>query len=145
VKVERTIDIAAPTERVYDTLMDPDMLDDWVTIHAGLEDAPSGDLTDGSELTQVLKLAGRKFHVRWRVVEADRPKRVVWEGRGPVRTRSRAIYDFEPNGDGTSFSYSNEWSMPGGPLGRVVGRGFERTSGREAERSLERLKVLLER
>lgn len=144
-KVERTIDIAAPVEKVYDTVMDPEMLDDWVTIHAGLEDAPNGDLERGSELTQLLKLAGRKVHVRWKVVEAERPTRVVWEGRGPVRTQSRAVYDFKPNGDGTSFSYRNEWSMPGGPIGRVVGRGFEGTSGREAERSLDRLKALLER
>ena len=30
-KVERTIDIAAPPERLYEVVMDPDRLEDWVT------------------------------------------------------------------------------------------------------------------
>lgn len=70
-KVERTVEIAAPPERVYEVVMDPDRLEDWVTIHHHLEDAPDGQLKQGSKLTQCLKLAGKKFNVRWTVVEND--------------------------------------------------------------------------
>ena len=55
-----------------------------MTIHHHLEDAPTGRLQKGSKLTQSLKLAGKKFKVRWTVVENDPCRRVVWEGRGPV-------------------------------------------------------------
>ncbi len=144
-KVERRIDIAAPPERIYDLLMDARRLEDWVTIHAGLEDAPAGDLREGSELTQLLKLAGQRFHVDWKVVEAERPSRVVWEGRGPIHSRARVIYDLTRDGDGTSFSYLNEYKLPGGPLGRLGGRAFQRISAREADRSLEQLKRVSER
>ena len=41
-KVEREIWIDAPVQRVYDVVMDPDRLKDWVTIHHHLEDAPNG-------------------------------------------------------------------------------------------------------
>jgi carbon monoxide dehydrogenase subunit G len=143
-KVERRIDIAAPPDRIYDVLMDPRRLEDWVTIHAGLKDAPDGDLREGSELTQWLKLAGRRIHVDWKVVEAERPSRVVWEGHGPVHSRARVIYDLTREGEGTSFCYLNEYKLPGGPLGRLGGRALERISGREADRSLERLKQLSE-
>ena len=68
-RVERSIDIAAPPERVYDTVMDPARLADWVTIHDRLVDAPNGALEQGSRLTQSLKLAGRRFTVRWTVVD----------------------------------------------------------------------------
>ena len=39
-RVERTTHIAAPPQAVYDVVMDPQRLEDWVTVHHQLEDAP---------------------------------------------------------------------------------------------------------
>jgi uncharacterized protein YndB with AHSA1/START domain len=144
-RVERSIEIAATPERVYDLVMDPRRLGDWVTIHVGLRQAPTGELREGSELVQCLRLAGRRFNVHWEVVHAEKPKRVVWEGRGPVHTRAKVVYDFDPNGDEkTCFSYMNEYTMPGGPLGRIAAGVLRGTSQRESERSLEKLKKIIE-
>jgi len=145
VKVESTIEIAAEPERVYELVMDPRRLEDWVTIHAGLKDAPNGELRKGSKLTQSLRIGPRRFNVRWHVVEDDCPERVVWEGKGPAGSRAKVVYDFEPcDGKGTRFCYSNEYSVPGGPLGRMAARAIKGTSERESKRSLERLKSLME-
>jgi carbon monoxide dehydrogenase subunit G len=141
--VERTIQIAAPPEAIYDVVMDPKRLGDWVTIHHELEKAPAGKLRKGSRLTQSLKLAGRRFRVNWTVVENE-PGRVVWEGRGPVASRARVEYGFSPNGKGTRFSYSNEYELPGGPLGKIAGRAVAKVTEKELEGSLRRLKSLLE-
>ena len=92
-KVERDIRIDAPPQRVYDVVMDPRRLEDWVTIHDHLEDAPDGALKKGSKLTQILKLAGRKFHVRWTVVENAPCERVVWEG---LDGKSYVVRDVPP-------------------------------------------------
>ncbi len=143
-RVERETDIAAPPERVYDVVMDPARLEDWVTIHHHLVDAPPGRLERGSELTQCLKLAGSRFKVRWTVVENDRCRRVVWEGRGPVRSHARVVYEFAPDGNGTHFSYLNEYDLPGGVLGRLAGRSVTRVTARELDGSLRRLKALVE-
>jgi uncharacterized protein YndB with AHSA1/START domain len=144
-RVERSIEIDAPPERVYALVMDPQRLADWVTIHAGLSDAPSGELREGSELVQYLKLAGRRFPVHWEVVQAEKPKRVVWQGKGPVHSHAKVVYDFDPDGNGkTCFSYVNEYSMPGGPLGRIAAGALRGTSQRESERSLEKLKRIIE-
>ena len=143
-KVERDIWIDAPPERVYDVVMDPRRLEEWVTIHDHLEDAPDVPLKKGSKLTQVLRLAGRRFHVRWTVVENEPCKRVVWEGRGPVGSHAMVIYEFEPNGTGTRFSYSNEYDLPGGFLGRMAGGAVRRVTGKEVDATLKRLKQLLE-
>jgi carbon monoxide dehydrogenase subunit G len=144
VKVERTVDVAAPPQKLYDVVMDPERLGDWVTIHHHLEDAPGGTLREGSKLTQCLKLAGRKFKVRWTVVENDPCRRVVWEGRGPVTSHARVVYDFAENGAGTRFSYVNEYDLPGGPLGRFAGRAVSKVTEKELEGSLQRLKSLVE-
>jgi carbon monoxide dehydrogenase subunit G len=144
VKVERTVEIAAPPQRVYDVVMDPARLEEWVTIHHHLEDAPNGRLRKGSKMTQCLKLAGKKFKVRWTVVENDPCVRVVWEGRGPVASRARVVYGLEGDGDGTKFSYLNEYDLPGGALGRIATRAVSRVTQKELEGSLQRLKSLVE-
>jgi carbon monoxide dehydrogenase subunit G len=144
VRVERTIDIAAPPERVYEVVMDPRHLENWVTVHEALIEAPDGELKEGSELVQCLKLAGRKFNVHWKVVQDDCPKRVVWEGQGPVHSHAKVVYELEPNGDGTRFSYMNQYDLPGGPLGKLAGRTVVGIARKEADRTLERLKKLLE-
>jgi carbon monoxide dehydrogenase subunit G len=143
-KVERTVDIAAPPRDVYDIVMDPSRLGDWVTIHDRLEDAPKGQLRRGSKLTQCLRLAGRRFKVRWTVAENDPCKRVVWEGRGPVGSHAQVVYEFNENGQGTRFSYMNHYDLPGGPLGRIAGHAVSRVTEKEADVSLQKLKSLLE-
>ena len=143
-KVERTIEIAAPAKQVYDIVMDPSRLTDWVTIHDRLEDAPNGRLKRGSKLTQRLKLAGRSFTVRWTVVENDPCRRVVWEGRGPVGSHAQVVYSFSENGNGTRFSYMNQYDLPGGPVGRIAGHAVSRVTEKELDGSLQRLKSLVE-
>lgn len=144
-KVERRIEIAAPPEQVYDVVMDPSRLGDWVTIHERVEDAPEAVLASGATLTQHLKLGGRGFKVRWKVTEDERPRRVRWEGRGPAGSTAVAEYVLTPTAAGTSFDYLNELKTPGGPLGALAGRLVSGMAEREAERSLRRLKALLEK
>jgi len=143
-KVEREITIAAPPERVYETVMDPACLERWVTIHKELKESPEGQLRKGSELVQCLRIAHQTFTVRWKVVEADRATRIVWEGRGPLRSKAEVVYEFEAEGDGTLFGYSNEYKLPLGPLGRAAGAAVRRASERETGRSIEALKKFLE-
>ena len=143
-KVERTTTVAAPPKRVYDVIMDPDRLEDWVTIHQHIEGSPASPLKKGSKLTQCLRLAGKRFKVHWTVVENKPCERVIWEGRGPVASRARVEYRFEPNGEGTDFFYLNEYDLPGGVLGRFAGKAVARVTQRELERSLQRLKSLVE-
>jgi carbon monoxide dehydrogenase subunit G len=143
-KVERRVDVTAPPQNVYDVVMDTTRLADWVTIHDHLVGNPPRRLEKGSRLTQCLKLAGRRFKVRWTVVENDPCRRVVWEGRGPVASHARVEYGFEPKGDGTRFTYLNQYDLPGGPLGRLAERTVARATARELDGSLQRLKALVE-
>ena len=145
-KLERTIEIDAPPEEVYDVLTDPNCLGEWVTIQEELEEAPEGrDLKPGDTLRQRMKVAGKRFKLSWRVIEAERPSRVVWEGEGPMGSKAKAVYELAENGDGgTSFSYMNQYDLPGGFAGKLAGRAVVKASGGEADKSLERLKALVE-
>jgi len=142
-KVEREIDLAASPEQVYEMLMDPSRLGDWVTIHERFEDAPE-TLEQGTRMTQTLKVAGQRFTVNWKVTQAERPAKVTWEGKGPAGTSARVVYDLDEQDDGTHFTYLNEYELPGGAAGRIAGRAVSAAAGREVERSLDRLKKKLE-
>ncbi len=142
-RVEREIDIAADPEQIYEIVMDAGRLEDWVTIHQELLDAPEGRLRRGSKLSQCLKLAGQRFKVHWTVVENDRPRRVVWEGRGPLHSKAKVIYELQETDGGTHFSYANEYALPGGPLGRMAGPVVRRVTAGELAKSLKNLEKLV--
>jgi len=141
------IDIDAPPERVWEVVMDPHRLKDWVTIHRSVRDASDEPLRRGSTMDQVLHMRGVSFHVHWTVVAVSAPNRAEWEGIGPAHSRARILYQVSAGADGgTRFEYTNEFTVPGGRLGSVAGHVFVGgSSEREALNSLSRLKSLLER
>lgn len=143
-KVERSVQIAATPDQIYEVIMDPACLERWVTIHTALEAAPDGRLERGSELTQRLHLAGRGFTVHWKVIENRPARKVVWEGRGPLRSHAGVIYELTPSDGGTRFTYTNEFALPGGPLGRFAGPVVRRVTMGEVDKSLQRLRALVE-
>jgi carbon monoxide dehydrogenase subunit G len=141
------IDIQAPIERVWETIMDPRKLEDWVTIHRSLKSVSDEPLRKGATMDQVLHMRGVSFRVHWTLVEMREPNHAEWEGRGPAHSKARIRYDLSRDGDGqTAFDYTNEFTPPGGRLGKVASRVVVgAASEREANNSLERLKALLER
>ena len=144
--VEATTRIDAPIDRVWDTVMDPSRLKDWVTIHRDVRDVSSQPLAQGSTMEQVLCLRGVNFHVHWQLVDVTPPHRAQWEGRGPAHSRATIRYELQDEGNGaTEFKYTNEFRAPGGMLGNVASRVIVGgVSEREANSSLARLKALLE-
>lgn len=144
--VREEVVLAASAERVWDAVMDPALLERWVTAHDSVADAPSGPVEKGDSFTQKLRLAGKSFTVRWTVVEADRPRVARWEGDGPAGSTARVVYRLAEETGGTRFAYENEFALPGGALGKVAGGLLSAAPGsREARKSLERLRALLER
>jgi carbon monoxide dehydrogenase subunit G len=146
--VTASIDIAAPPERVWDVIMDPEHFGDWVTIHRKLGRVDDGELRPGFRVEQTLCLHHANFKVKWLLAELDAPHLAVWEGKGPAGSHARIVDKLTAldGGERTRFDYVNEYSQPGGFLGRMAGRVLVAgTAEREAHRSLERLKGFLER
>ncbi|MEA2198116.1 MAG: hypothetical protein QOJ25_2167 [Solirubrobacteraceae bacterium] len=145
--VHAQIQIAASTEKVWDVVMNPKRLHEWVTIHRSLDAYSEGPPRKGSTMQQSLRIRGVTFHVQWTLVEVNPPRLAEWEGRGPAHTRARTRYELTPEDDHhTLFDYTNEFTTPGGRLGVVASRVFVGgISEREAHTSLQRLKRLVER
>jgi uncharacterized protein YndB with AHSA1/START domain len=145
--VHAQIEIDVPVQRVWETVMDPCHLKDWVTIHRSVRNVSDQPLRNGSTLDQVLHMRGVSFHVHWTLTDVSCPQHAEWEGQGPAHSVARIRYELSGKGDGpTRFAYTNEFVPPGGRLGNVASRFIVGgTSEREANNSLARLKALLER
>jgi uncharacterized protein YndB with AHSA1/START domain len=146
-RVTTDIEIDAPIERVWETIMDPRRLGDWVTIHRDVRKISDRPLVHGSTMEQVLHMRGFSFHVTWTLADVREPNTAQWDGRGPGHSKALIRYELENGKDGrTHFHYTNEFQPPGGRLGNIASRVIVgAASEREASKSLSRLKSLLER
>lgn len=145
-RVHQQIDIAAPPQVVWDTVMDPQRLSEWVTIHRSVKVKSPDPTAEGARMEQVLHLRGMSFKVTWTLESVHPPREAEWHGRGPALSHALIRYHLTENVDGTTrFDYTNEFSAPGGPLGSVASRVLVgHASEREAMESLTRLKALIE-
>lgn len=139
-EVITSITIDAPPEEVWDVVMDPHRLAEWVTIHRKLNSASDG------EMDQTLCLRGVNFHVHWELEDCEVGKRAVWKGRGPAHSHAETEYRLTPQDGGTRFAYRNVFKAPLGPLGALASRALVGGQPeREAKQSLRNLKALVEK
>jgi uncharacterized protein YndB with AHSA1/START domain len=145
-EVITAITIDAPPEAVWDVVMDPRRLGEWVTIHRRLIDGPKGPPRKGDEMEQTLHLRGVNFHVHWELTACDAPNHAIWQGRGPAHSHAETEYRLTAVDGGTRFAYRNVFKAPFGPLGAVASRAL--VGGlpeREAKATLQKLKEVVER
>lgn len=140
------IDIDAPPRKVWEIVMDPDRLGQWVTIHRSVKLRSRDPCEPGAQMDQVLHILGVSFKVHWTLESVVAARHAEWHGRGPALSRALISYELTALGDhATRFDYVNEFHPPGGPLGSVASRVLiGHVPDREAHESLSRLKQLIE-
>jgi uncharacterized protein YndB with AHSA1/START domain len=140
------IEIDAPPAAVWDTVMDPNQLENWVTIHRSVKLKSADPRAEGARMDQVLHILGVSFKVHWTLESVVARREAEWRGRGPALSTALIRYKLtgQPAGP-TTFDYVNEFHPPGGPFGNVASRVLiGHVPEREAHDSLTRLKQLLE-
>jgi uncharacterized membrane protein len=140
------IEIDAPPQIVWETVMDPNRLGEWVTIHRSVKVKSPDPSEPGARMDQVLHILGVSFKVHWTLDSVVAPRQAEWHGRGPALSRALISYRLTRSPTETTiFDYVNEFHPPGGPLGSVASRVLiGHVPEREAHESLQRLKHLIE-
>ncbi len=125
--VAASIHIDAPPEKVWELVMDPDRLGEWVTIHRKLSTPTRVHRVSGFQMDQSLHLRGVNITVHWRLIDCRACELAVWEGRGPARSRARTEYHISARGRlDTRFDYRNEFHPPLGAVGALASRAIAR-------------------
>ncbi|MEA2242986.1 MAG: hypothetical protein QOD24_2542 [Solirubrobacteraceae bacterium] len=143
--VRASIEIAAPIEDVWESIIDPSRIREWVTIVDSIDHVDRGPVRPGFRMDQTLHLRGVHFKVRWTLEEVYVPTYARWVGTGPARSTATTEYRLSAGDGHTRFDYCNEFRTPFGPLGaaasKVIVGGIPE---KEANASLRRLKENLE-
>ena len=138
--------ISAPREEIFDFVADlsrrPAYCDHYLKDYRLARANPVGKgaaarfLLDGPIFNERADLA---------IVEADRPRRIVEEGRVGIRGRSRllAVYEFIPEGGATRVELTT-YSEPKTAIDRLRQRGAHRWIRRQSKKALNRLRQIFE-
>ena len=145
-RIERAIQIDRSPREVFALLTDLDRLEEWATIAGETRDVSTRPIRNGTTFSQVMRVLGQELQTEWRVDELNAPHHVAYSatapGGGELAMRQTVI----PVDRGSRVELQIDYELPGGFIGELIDRAYvEGHNEREAERSLENLKRLLER
>ena len=117
-RIEHTIDIAAPAERVWALTVDVESWPDLSPTMTAVERIDDGALRVGS--TARVKQPGQRAKV-WTVTAVEPGRRFAWRSR-VLGTDMTATHTLHPTNDGTANTLTIDMAGRGsGLVGRVIG------------------------
>ncbi|HEX5155582.1 MAG TPA: SRPBCC family protein [Ktedonobacterales bacterium] len=140
-KIERTVTINTPVDRVFEYVSDPRNLPEiWPSLIEvkDVRDLPNG----GKRFAFTYKMAGFRFEGFSEDVEYVRPDHLFIKTTGGVE--STFLWKFVPMGQETTVTLTVNYTIPGALLGKLAEPFIARQNEHENELLLNNLKLRLE-
>ena len=140
-KVEKTITISAPVEKVFDYIDQPTNLPEiWPSLMEikDVQTLPNGGHTD----RWVYKMAGMRFEGTTEGIEHVTNQRIVSKTKGGVE--STQTWVFQPEAGGTKVTFEVEYNIPIPVLGKLAEAIIVKMNDREGDSILANLKTRME-
>lgn len=139
--VSRTVTINKPSQELYDFWRD------FTNLPRFMDNIRSVERLDETRSRWVIEApAGTSVEFVTRVTE-DQPGRLIaWESEegGDVRNSGRVEFTNAAPGRGTTVRATISYDPPGGAVGRLIAKLFQREPNVQARRDLRRFKQLME-
>jgi uncharacterized protein YndB with AHSA1/START domain len=143
--IRRQIDVAASPDAIFALLTDLDRLPEWATIVVDSRDVSAQPLTAGCTFRQTIRVMGRELDTEWRVTELEPGRRLTYDATAAMGGHLAMTQTITPRDGGSTVQLEVDYDLPGGFLGDLLdAAGVEAHNEREAERSLQNLKELLD-
>ena len=140
-KVEKTITINAPVEKVFSYVEEPTNLPEiWPSLVEAkdVQRLPNG----GTSFRWVYKMAGVRFEGTSEDTDYVANQRVVSKTKGGIE--STVTWTFQPEAGGTKVTYEAEYTVPIPLLGKLAEAFIVKQNEGEAELILANLKARME-
>ena len=140
-KVEKTITINAPVEKVFGYIDEPTNLPEiWPSLMEikDVQTLPNGGHTD----RWVYKMAGMRFEGTTEGIEHVTNQRIVSKTKGGVE--STQTWVFQPEAGGTKVTFEVEYNIPIPVLGKLAEAIVVKMNDREGDSILANLKTRME-
>lgn len=145
VRIERSIEIVAPSEKVWSFLVEPEKILKWWIALGRFE--YTGEQRDGVGTSFYIeeKVTGRLVRLNFRVTEWLRNKRLAFEmTSGDFVKAYEQVWTIESTPSGSRFTLSQEFELLYGIAGKLLEPFARRQSEDLIERMLLNLKRLVE-
>jgi carbon monoxide dehydrogenase subunit G len=140
-KIEKTVEFAAPPEKVWGVVADPSRFGDWLNMHKSWKGEVPSQFHQGDQVTAVVSLLNMPNTITWTVEEYEPPKSVRLTGTGLAGVKVAITLDVEPRGDGTAMSIAAEFE--GQMIVGAIGQAVENAGRQELDESTARLAELV--
>ena len=141
--VERSITIAAPVEDVFAVVDDAKRQTEYLPGVTKVADVVRTQDRVGDTYKSTYSVMGIRFPTKVSIIEWQQNKTYVEKMEGSL-PGIFAVH-LEPDGEGTKVSYTIDYTITMGVLGKVMNRLlFERMNEKTVEGGLENLKILCE-
>jgi uncharacterized membrane protein len=141
-KVEKTIIVNAPVEKVFSYMDDPLSNLEWLPGMVDVRDVVQTPNKVGTHFRWTYKMAGIRFEGETTTTEYVPNKRVVTQSRGGIS--STWTFAYEPQADGTKLTLSVDYSIPIPVLGKLAEALVLKQNEREANLALANVKEKVE-
>ena len=144
-KIERSVDIAAPPEKVWPLLLDPEKILQWFSLLRKFEF--TGDKRSGVGTTFYYeeKSSGQLMKLNYVVTEWADNNKIAFKVTSGSLKKDDQVWRIEATPTGSKFTMFEDLEMPMGVIGKVIGALFgEMMIGKNMEKILGNLKRLAE-
>ena len=139
-KVERSITINAPVEKVFDYLADPMSQLEWLPSMMEVKDVTGSGV--GQHFNWTYKMAGILLKGETTVTEHIPNERRIIQSKGGVT--STWIFNFETHDGGTIMKLNLEYTIPVPVLGKLAEKIVLKRNEREADLAMANIKENME-
>jgi hypothetical protein len=144
--IERSVDVRADPERVWDMMVDVRRLPEVSAHTCEVRDAPVRLTRVGERFIQVVVAVGKRFESEWSVTHFEPGHALSIEGSVGFGVRYCLSQWVDPVGPRTSrLRVRIDYKLPFGPLGKVASKlGVERLAAAEAEQVIAGIAAMAE-
>ena len=144
-RLQRSIEIAAPPEKIWPFLVEPEKILKWFTLLQKFEYTGEQRSGVGTPFYYEEKSAGRVMKLNYVVTEWVENERLAFIMTSGPLGKDDQIWSIESTPSGSRFTLTEDVEMPWGIIGKIMGALFAgRMIGKNLEEILANLKSLAE-
>ncbi|MEU6559467.1 type II toxin-antitoxin system Rv0910 family toxin [Nocardia nova] len=141
-KVEKTLELAAAPEKVWEVLSDPSRFGEWLGMHKKWKSEPPTTLVQGTELPEaVINLMNMANTFQWTVAEVNAPSSATLTATGMAAVKVTLEIAVAPAAAGATVTVAA--SFDGALIKGALAKAAEKAAGDDIEDSFHRLQALV--
>jgi uncharacterized protein YndB with AHSA1/START domain len=144
-KVQRSVEIKSPPEKVWPWLIEPDKIRKWFTLLRKFEYTSEQRGGVGTTFYYEEKSGGQLLKMNYKVIEWEENRKIAFGVMSGSLKKDDQVWSIDSTPTGSRFTMFEDLDMPMGIIGKFIGALFgQMMIGKNMEKILGNLKNLAE-